>query len=545
MNRLFIAAGLVLLAGHAAAQVQVDVSLVAPDALQVSYTLPAHCAGLSFLKNGRGAGKIRARWQPLAECGVAGGDKLARGAGSCPVLSFRVPATSDKVAGYPGSFPTGTALYAHMSNYAVGEECGAVQYSYSGPGSIATKLAWRHGSAVVDADAPALLFPTRQASSGRERDYFDPALNAGTVAQIRQRANGTEAALRKAMPKAHYRRPIIAATLAREPGGPNIGGSAGDVMHFALFNWPETAAPEDAQQLDKLVTHEMAHRFQIRDAVDDYADARLIHEGGGEFLRWMVSLQMGWLTPEQAGKQLDDALATCLVAGDGRAWRDLTAADIGANRLEYACGLPVYVYALAARQGKGSAIGRIDDFYKELRAGRKPGFAQAVECGAKPCQPGILPAVLDEQAPMGEQWAAVFRTTGLAQAGAPSQAQLDGMGYRALTKVVQDDCAGHSSMTPAMSQGRLLVDALAACKTVRANIEVLRVEGWPVFGSLQTMPAMIAACAARQSIELGLKDGSTLALPCRRQPSLTQVYKADMGKVMRALGVPGARRAGV
>ncbi|XLZ67955.1 hypothetical protein ABT364_15530 [Massilia sp. SR12] len=541
MNRLFLAAGLAMLAAHAAADVQVNVSLVAPDALQVSYTLPAHCSGLSFLKSGRGAGKIRARWQPLEDCGAAGGDQLSRGPATCQALSFRVPATSDKVSGYPGSFPTGAALYAHMSNYAVGTECGAVQYSYSGPGSIATKLAWHQGSAVVDADAPALLFATHQPPGGKIHDYFDPALNAATVAQIRQRVSGTEAALRKAMPNAHYQRPIIAATLAREPGGPNIGGNAGDVMHFALFNWPDAATLEDSQQVDKLVAHEMAHRFQMRDAVDDYADARLIHEGGGEFLRWMVSLQKGWLTPGQAGKQLDDALATCLVAGGGRAWRDLTAADIGSNRLEYACGLPAYVYALAARQGKGSAIGRIDDFYKALRAGRKPGFAQAMECGAKPCKPTILPAVLDEKAPMGDQWAAMLRATGLAQAATPSQAQLDDMSYRALTKLVQDDCGGRISMTPAMSQARLLVDTLPACKTVRADIEVLRVEGQAVFGSVHAMPAMIAACAARQSVTLGLKDGTTLALPCHRPPAMTQVYNADMAKIMRALGVTGAR----
>jgi len=163
MNRLIVAAALTLAAGQAAAEVRVEVGLAALDALQVNYTLPASCSGLSFLKHGPWAGQIRARWQPLGNCGIAGSDQLARGTASCQVLSFRVPATSDKVAGYPGSFPTGEAIYAHMSNYAVGAECGPVQYSFSAPGSIATRFKLHQGRAAVDADAPALLFPKPRA----------------------------------------------------------------------------------------------------------------------------------------------------------------------------------------------------------------------------------------------------------------------------------------------------------------------------------------------------------------------------------------------
>lgn len=541
MIRLFVAAGLTLLAGQVAADVQVNVSLLAPDALQVNYTLPAHCGGLSFLKNGTWAGKIRARWQPLGDCGVADGDKLARGAATCQVLSFRVPATSDKVAGYPGSFPTGEAIYAHMSNYAVAGECGAVRYSFSGPGSIATGLARHQGSAPADADAPALLFRTRLPDGEKDLDYFDPALTAAAVAQIRDRVRGTEALLRKAMPHTPYKRPIVSATLAKTPGGPTIGGSAGNLLHLALFNWPDPVTPREERELTLLVTHEMSHRFQMRDAVDVYRDARLIHEGGAEFLRWMVSLRQGWLTPEQAGSELDDALTNCMIAVGERNWRELTPGNISGGHLDYACGLPAYAYALAARQGKGSPFSRIEDFYRQLRAGRKPDFAQAMECGARQCKPAILPTLLEQPAPMREQWTAVFQATGLAKPTAASQAQLDTMTYLALTGAVKDDCEGKSSMTPAMSQGRLLIDTFTNCQTIRADIEVLRVEGHPVFGSPQALPGMAQACTSRNSVELGLKDGSTLVLPCRRPVAVTQIYAADMGKMLRALGLPRAR----
>lgn len=543
MNRFLLGAALALLSGRAAADVLVNVSLVAPDALQVTYTLPDTCARLSFTKDGVWAGKIRSRWQAQGDCGTADGNTLARGNASCQTLSFRVPASSNKVAGYPGSFPTGAAIYAHMSNYAVGPECGPVQYSYSSPGSIATGFRRHQGQAAADADAPALLFAARLPDAETDLDYFDSALSAQTVALIRDRARRTEAVLRAEMPKAHYRRPIVSATIAAEPGGPNIGGSAGDILHLALFNWPARETRTEARKLDLLVSHEMSHRFQIRDAVDDYPDERLIHEGAGEYLRWAVSLREGWLTPAEAAEDLDNALASCMMVIGDRSWREVSDVEKGANWLPYACGLPVYVYALANRQGKGSSYQRIDDFYAQLRAGHKPGFAQALECGAEPCNPLVLPGLLDKPGPMREQWLAVFKSTALAAPRAPNQGQTNSLMLRAITQWVKDDCGGRSSITPAETEGRLLVDSYQECQSVRRDIEVLRVEGYPVFGSLQALPALLKACSSRQSARLGLKDGSELALPCRTPyRGLTQVYAANMGKVMRALNLSAKAR---
>ncbi len=83
---------------------------------------------------------------------------------------------------------------------------------------------------------------------------------------------------------------MIAAIAASEPGGPNVGGDAGNILRLTLFNWPQAPRPEDKANLTLLVSHEFSHRFQLRDAVDVYPDARLINEGGGEFLRWLTSV---------------------------------------------------------------------------------------------------------------------------------------------------------------------------------------------------------------------------------------------------------------
>lgn len=421
--------------------VSVEVRWAAPDALEVVYGLPAACSQLPFLKNGKAAGIIRSRWQVQGDCGTAGGDTLARGAASCRQLAFKVPVTSDKVAGYPGSFPVGQAIYAHMSNYAVGAQCGPVSYRFAAPGSIAAAGALHRKAAAAHDDASALLFANRVRHAGKGFDYYDPALSSTTVAQIRSVADGTEAFLKKAMPLAVFKRPIVAAGRASEPGGPNIGGSAGDVLLLSLFNWPADPAPQYQRQVNKLVAHEMSHRFQLRDAVDVYPDARLIHEGGAEFLRWTISLKQGWLTPEQAATELDDALAACMLATDKRSWRELSQDEIGSQRLEYSCGLPAYVYAMAARQGKGGAYARMDRFYQQLRSGAQPDFAQAMECGTTPCTTRVVSAILDQPAPMREQWAAVLAQTGLATPRAPSQAQVDTMMLQALTQLGLKDGA--------------------------------------------------------------------------------------------------------
>lgn len=522
-----LAIGLALFTSTAAAAegVSVTVRLAAHDALEASYVLPASCKQLSFLKDGQGAQTIRSRWQAQDGCGVASGDTLTRNA-ACPALRFKVPVTSDKVTGYPGSFPVGRAIYTHMSNYAVGDQCGPVTYRYAAAG-IATAGAAFSGETPSNADAPALLF----SADANGLDYFDPALSAAAVAQIRSVADGTAAFLRARMPKAIFKRPIIAAALASEPGGANIGGSAGEILLLSLFNWPAAPNAEHRRLMNKLVAHEMSHPFQMRDAVDVYPDARLIHEGGAEFLRWTVSLRQGWLTPQQAGAELDDALAACMLGTGKRSWREMPAREIGASWLEYSCGLPAYVYALAARQGKGNPYARIDDFYAQLRSGARPDFAQALECGsAAPCKARVLPAVLDAKGAMQAQWAALLEHTGLATPRAPSQSQMNSMMAQALTELVKDDCNGGSSITT--TPDSVLLDTLKACKTLRADVEVLSVEGLPLFGGKQALPAMVAACTGRRAVDLGLKGGGALRMPCRAAYRIMpQFYAADMAKI--------------
>jgi hypothetical protein len=515
----------------------VELRLLTQDALEVSYTLPPSCASLPFLMHGRDGKVVRQNWQARDGCGTAGADQLARTDQACPVLRFEVPASTVR-AGYPSAFPMGQGMYVHLSNYAVGDACGKVNYRLAAPWVAAEGRSRQDGMQLMDGgDASALLLtvpPTGQIAGAPA--YFDPRLVPAVADRIRQVADGTTGYLRRALPHARFTAPIVAAARVPDRGGPHFEGDAHDVLRLALYNWPGKPSPEDQAALTRFVAHEFSHRFQLRDAVDVYPDARLIHEGGAEFLRWLTSVQKGWMTPREAAADLDQALATCMLGADGQRWRALPARTIGANRLEYACGLPVYVYVLAARQRPGSALARIDAFYEAIRQGAQPDFARALDCGAAAatCTSTWTARLLDGAAPMEQEWDAMLRATGLAHPAPPTQALRDTMVERALVKLMRDDCGGRvDSMQQADG---LLLGGMKACKTFTKDAYVTAVEGLPMRGNAYTGAAMAAACTAHGKLVLGLKDGATLDVPCTEPYRMrSSFYQVDIDSVLQAL----------
>ncbi|WP_332854381.1 hypothetical protein [Duganella sp. S19_KUP01_CR8] len=528
-----LGAALLPLTAHSAS-VDVDIKLLSADALEVSFALPEHCTALAFLKDGRGGQEIRAAWQKQNDCAAPEGD-LLKSAGAC-TARVRVPATMQKISGYPGSFPAPGGMYVHSSNYALADSCGPVRYRYLAADIVMDGHRYRDTANASDAtggDTAAMLMLTPQTSASL--DYFDPRLSAATVEQIREVADGTISYLSKQLPLARFTRPVIAAIAASEPGGPNVGGDASNILRLTLFNWPQVQGPDEKSKLTVLVSHEFSHRFQLRDAVDVYPDARLINEGGGEFLRWLTSVQQGWLTRQEAAAQLDKALAECVLYTEGKSWRALTPREIGGQRLEYLCGLPTYVYSLAARQGPGTALARFDRFYHQLRQDQVPDFAQALECGDTPgCKPQVLPALLTSTATMEQQWIDVLPKTGLTTLRTPNQALRDRMVLRAVVKLMVDDCAGRSGTTE--TPEGIILDGMAVCKSIHKDSYATSIEGHPIFGDAATGPAMTNACLARHEVAFGLKDGGKLVVPCQTPYQMrTAFYAIDIDKALSQL----------
>lgn len=523
-----------------AAEVEVSVRLAGPDALEVRYQLPPGCERLPFSDNGA----VRASWVALDQCGKADAAALTRTDSACTALGFRVPAAATFL-GYPAAYPMGggEGIYLHTSRYAPAALCGLVRYRFEAPGSIVAGMQTLTGQAVLEGrqagDMPVLLLQEKLVLADGTVRYFDSRLSATARAQVARVADGTAAYLRKRLPDVPFAAPALAASIASAPGGPGVNGNGGDVMRLIFFNWPEQPGADEQHKMTLLVAHEMSHRFQLRDAVDHYPAGRLIHEGGAEFLRWMASIDNGWMTRAQAAQNLDDELARCMVQVDRRSWGELPQRFIGGNTLEYACGLPAFVYALAARQGDGTVWSRIGAFYSALRLGRQPDFSHSLECGANPsCQPRWLLALTGTQGAMADHWRKLFEETGLARPREPGPRTRKNVLLKAVGQLMEDDCGGHKGIMD--TPDGILLFGRGECKTLKTSVELRRAEGHPLNGGAAAMPAMTAACAARRTVQFELKDGATLQLPCQRLYRAPDVfYGVDIDKVLARLGADG------
>lgn len=541
--RLAVAAVIALPVTAFAAGVTVQISLAGADALALSYDLPEQCTRLAFAETGAAYRQFRASWQAMDGCGGIDGDALvanaanAANAASCRIVRFRVPASSVNLGGFPGAFPMGEGIWLHTAKYAPTDRCGPVHYRFNAPGSIALGGALHHAVATSDVagDTSALLLANDLPAADGPVMFFSTSMDAAMVARIKEVARDTVAFYGAAMPNARFRPNVLAATALVAPGGLRYEGDADEILRLAFFNWPPGLDRDGERIVTRFVSHEMSHRFQLRDEIAAYPDARLIHEGGAEFMRWTLAVRKGWLTHAEAAAQLDDALAQCLLGTGARSWAATPPREIGARRLEYHCGLPAYVYSLAARQGKGTALARLDLFYQQVRLGKAPDFARTLECGDDPqCQPRWLPGLLGAGPSMASEWRRLFGQTALARPVAASGAQRDTMMLQAFGQLMRSDC-GASSLFP--TKDGVIVDDVKTCKTLRPAMHVTHVEGHAMFGNADALPALVAACGARGELRLQTKAGQTLAIACSQpawQPA-RGFFAADIERLIASL----------
>lgn len=548
-HRQLLAACFLAVPAMANADVEVNIKYLHSQALEVSYQIPSACPSLAFKKKGSDAAKIRSTWQPLDACGKADGQQLSNQEAqqaqqaTCTQLRFQVPVSADKVRGYPAAFPVADAIYVHTSNFAVESGCGKVSYSFSAPGIAMNAQVFANHTrptGLNGEDMSVLLLPQVLKTDSNFIGYFDPALGEANISNIRKIASESIVFLHQALPRATFDMPIIAASRVLGPGGARPDGDAGDVLRLGLFNWPLQPDAETERMMTLFVSHEFSHRFQMRDATDAYADARLIHEGGAEFLRWLMAVRKGWLTHEQAADELNMALGECLLNARQSSWGNLTANQIRGGRLDYHCGLAVYVFGLAVRQGKAGPFERFDGFYDQLRQVQgqaqapRPDFAHALECGEEPaCKSKWLSRMLGKQESMQAVWVDFFQQTGFARAVDASQQQKNAMVNQVMQELMREDC-GTSSTFP--QADKLGVDEVKGCKILRGGMNIIKSENLPLYSHPDTLIATIAACRQRSQVRLTIESGQQLDLPCKKiyQP-VEQFYEVDMMKLLSSL----------
>ncbi|MDP3785501.1 MAG: hypothetical protein Q8Q55_00205 [Undibacterium sp.] len=539
----------ILLPLTATAQVEVNIKLMQDQSLSVVYKLPPNCPQLRFGKDGAGAAKIRAKWQAQGQglankvCFTVEGDYLKSKDANCQQAHFTVPASTDKITGYPAAFPMGETVYLHTSNYQVDDHCGAMSYQIEAP-HIALEGQQKPERIVVtpksDYSFPVLLSPHAFSHNNGIISYIDPLLSTDTIARINEVGEKTISFLKGELPRAHFAMPIIVAANVKHPGSTGYDGDAGNVLRLSLFNWPNQLDPSNKTAVTSFVAHEFSHRFQQRDAVDIYPQSRVIHEGGGEFLRWTTSVSLGWLSHQEAAADLDNALGKCFLGTDQSPWSALSPEQIGQRQLEYRCGLAAYVYGIAARQNAQAGIRNFGDFYANIQQGNKPDFYDAIECGNKTdCHPLWLPQLFNGKAPMQTVWRNFLKATGMAKEIPANQMQTDLMIKKAFSKLMIDDC-GESSYFEA--RDGLIMDDINTCKTLKKEMKVIGVEAYPLFGNPHALPAFTQACKARGKVRLRIAGAQDLEVACKTvyQP-ISSFYAVDIEKVLQRLRFSDSR----
>lgn len=540
-NKTILVACLLAVSGSACADVDVNIKYLHSQALELSYQLPPACTQLVFKKHGSDAAKIRSTWQSLDACAKADGEHASSQQAVCTQLRFQVPVSVNKVRGYPAAFPVGDAIYVHTSNFAVDATCGKVNYSFSAPGIAMNAQVYADNAKAADGkggDMAALLLPKPLKLEGNFIGYFDTAMGETNIRNIRKTGDESIAFLREVLPKAKFEMPIVAISRVSGPGRARPDGDAADVMRLGFVNWPLQPDAEAERTMTLFVTHEFSHRFQMRDATDAYADARAIHEGGAEFLRWLMGVRKGWLTNAQAAEDLNMALGECLLHVRHASWGNLTADQKRGGLLDYRCGLATYIYGLAARQGKAGPFERFDGFYDKLRLARTqeslPDFAHALECGDEVgCKSQWLSRLLGKEEGMLAVWEDFFRQTGFAHPVVANQQQKNAMLNQAIQALMIEDC-GSSSVFP--QADKISIDDVKGCKMLRGGMSITKAEHLPLFNHPDTLSATIAACKQRSQVSLTMESGLQLDMPCKTAYQPVELfYSVDMEKLLAHL----------
>ncbi|MBC3934559.1 hypothetical protein [Undibacterium rugosum] len=520
--------------------------------LEVSYTPSKSCSRLQFQKENRDNEGLRDGWQALNDCARLEGDSIVwqkTTSGAACIARFAVPVTKQLFHHYQPALPIGDAVLLHTSNYAVDKTCGAAQYVVQAP-AIATGGDIVDGSLQISASnkardsLPVMLFPTSGLQFQGTPFYADADLPPATIGLIREVADHSVQHLRKQLPSVPFQMPMIAAASVRDDGPSYFNGNAQDILQLAFFNWPHTMDAGGQRTVSQFVAHEFSHRFQVYPAgAASYAEERLIHEGGAEFLRWMTSLHLGWLTPQQAAADVDDALASCLISAGQRSLRSLSRSEVDGGRIGYVCGLPAYVYALATSVPPGQAYARLDAYYSRLlKMQQRPvtqqmpvDFATMMECGDQPdCQPRHLPQLLRSEQNLNQVWQDWLSASPLAFSAAPTDAQQHEMLVSAIGQMMREDCSGLRDLYP--QKDKIVISGLPQCQRLRTTISVMQIEGLPYSGDRRTLQAMVDACRLRQEVLLGLEQGQTLSLQCKRPLTVFSTFlQLQAGAVLKVL----------
>jgi hypothetical protein len=525
---------------HAAAPVTATVTMRDPTALEISYRIPEACTALEFRSadmRPNTVAELRSDWRAADDCTALEGGKIVRKQAACTTLRLRVPATTrDLDRTYPWAFPVEKGLYVHTSAYAVTDACGAVDWAFEAPGGtvvvdgVMTAERGAHAAGAVADHMPVVLI--REAFRGMQgrRVHADARFTPQSLQFLDATVAGAARQLAHDLPGVPFAVPFIVAS----PSEPYTW--RGDVANRTVMRLAFPLAPGPGQEatLHGFIAHEMAHLTQPSDWKDAWqADESTIGEGGAEFLRVATSTQLGWIDRAVLKDELEKAVNGCVQAANGKPWKDMRNRGWGHN--PYHCGLAFYAIGLSAA-GPDTPLRRVRDYNRKAKLGERTDFARDIECGSgKDCQPRWLPRLAGAE-PLDAVLLDYTRQPGalLRVADAWSPAQVKVLAFRHVGQLMRADCGGAVSMYEQDTGARIA--AGPKCGTLRPDMVVVRAEGLPLFEDAGAVKASVAACKAQGKTELGLRDGSSVTVPCGAAVDLpAHVYAVDEARALALL----------
>jgi hypothetical protein len=524
---------------HAAAPVKATITMRDPAAVEVSYAIPPTCTALEFSKEDRPPGAmapLREDWRAADDCTALDDGRIVRKQAACTTLRLRVPATTRNVDRiFPWASPIEKGLFVHTSTYAVKDNCGAVDWTFEAPGGtvvvdgVMEAERGTHVAGRVADHMPVLLIQEPLRTMQGRRVHADARFAPEALQMLDATVAGSARQLAHDLPGIPFTVPFTVAS----PSTPQDW--RGDVANRTVMRlaFPPTPGPVQGTILRHFIPHEMSHLLQPSGWNDAWQDEATINEGGAEFLRVVTTTQLGWLDRAAFKGELADAVNNCVVAADAKPWKDMRNRGWGPN--PYKCGLAFYAIALSAA-GTDSPLLRLRDYNRKAKQGERTDFARDLECGdARECNPRWLPrvagsepldAVLLEYA---RQPRALLRVV---DTWSPAQAKV--LARQHVGQLMAADCGGATSFYSDDSGARIAAGPV--CSTLRPDMVVVRAEGLPLFEDVDAVKASVEACHARGKTVLGLRDGTSVTLPCDAAVHLSfHVYAVDEARALALL----------
>jgi len=537
LSALLLACAPVL--AQAAAPVKATVTMRDPSAVEVSYEIPPACTALEFRNHGMPPGllaQLRSDWRAADDCTALEDGRIVRKKATCTALRLRVPASErnlDRV--YPWAYPVEKGLFVHTSAYAVTDACGGVDWTFEAPGGtvvvdgVMSAERGTHAAGLVADYMPVVLTGEPFRSMEGRRVLADTRFTPGSLQLMDATVAGSARQLAHDQPGVPFAVPFIVVS-------PMSQGYRGDVANRTTMRLAVTPTPGPEQEaiVHNFIPHEVGHLLQPLNWSDAWqSDITTISEGGAEFMRIATASHMGWLDRAALKAELELAVNSCVQATDGTPWKDMHNRNWFKN--PYYCGLTFYAIGLSA-SGPDSPLLRLRDYNRKAKLGERTDFAQDIECGGtKECRPRWLPRLAGNE-PLDTVLLDYARQPGalLRAVDTWNPAQTKLLAGQHVTQLMQADCGGAFSIYHE-DTGERIADG-PKCNTLRAGMVVVKAEGLPLFEDAGAVKASIEACHARGNTLLGLRDGTSVTVPCGASVKLSaHVYAVDEARMLALL----------